>query len=188
LAASGAQVTAVDLSANRLKRLAGNLDRLKLDAHLVRADILEWQPDEPFDAVLLDAPCSATGTIRRHPDIACLKSPEDIATLAALQARMLARAADWVKPGGQLVYCTCSLEPEEGEYQAAALVAGRSDYTIEPVRAEEIGGLEEAVNSDSCLRTLPFMNFETTSAETGQDHDGSKGMDGFFAARFRRSG
>lgn len=186
LAATGAQVTAVDLSANRLKRLAGNLSRLKLNAQSVCADILDWQPDDPFDAVLLDAPCSATGTIRRHPDIACLKSAEDIATLAALQARMLARAADWVKPGGLLIYCTCSLEPEEGEYQAAAFLAGRSDYTIDPIAANEIGGLDEAVNTDSFLRTLPCMNFETASPEAGRNVDESGGMDGFFAARFRR--
>ena len=184
LAAGGAQVTAVDLSANRLKRLAGNFARLMLTIGIVRADILDWQPEEPFDAVLLDAPCSATGTIRRHPDIACLKSEADIATLAALQARMLARTADWVKPGGQLVYCTCSLEPAEGEYQAAAFLAARSDYRIEPVRADEIGGLEVAINPDGYLRTLPHMVFGGATSEAGLH----AGMDGFFAARFRRAG
>jgi 16S rRNA (cytosine967-C5)-methyltransferase len=184
LAAGGAEVTAVDLSNNRLKRLAGNLGRLKMNAVLVRADILDWQPDGMFDAVLLDAPCSATGTIRRHPDIACLKSESDIVTLAALQARMLERAADWVKPGGQLVYCTCSLEPEEGEYQAAAFLAARSDYRVDPVRADEIGGLTAALNQDGYLRTLPHMAFDHAPSDTGP----YAGMDGFFAARFRRAG
>lgn len=183
LAASGARVTAVDLSANRLKRLSGNLGRLNLEAELVRADILDWQPDEPFDAVLLDAPCTATGTIRRHPDIACLKSEDDIATLAALQARMLERAAAWVKEGGQLVYCTCSLEPEEGEYQAARFAEAHPDFSIEPVSADEIGGLGQAVTADGFLRTLPHMSADGSSAETTP----ATGMDGFFAARFRRA-
>ena len=119
LAAAGAEVTAVDISASRLKRVDENLRRLGLTARVETADILKWAPGEKFDAVLLDAPCSATGTIRRHPDIPWLKQPQDIATLAALQSRMLDRAAELVKPGGTLVYCTCSLEPEEGEAQVA---------------------------------------------------------------------
>ncbi len=186
LAATGADVTAVDLSANRLKRLTGNLARLKLTARTVCADIFNWLPDEGsdgglFDAVLLDAPCTATGTIRRHPDIAWLKSEADIETLAGLQARLLGHVADRVRPGGQLIFCTCSLEPEEGEYQAAAFVNERPDFQIEPVRPDEIGGLAPAITADGCLRTLPHMAFPGSA-----DGEPITGMDGFFAARFRR--
>lgn len=182
LAATGSSVTVVDLSANRLKRLSANFARLGLEAETVAADILEWQPDEPYDAVLLDAPCTATGTIRRHPDIACLKTEADIATLSDLQARMLDRVAAWVRPGGQLVYCTCSLEPEEGEQRAAAFLQAHDRFSVEPVRPEEIGGLAGAVNPDGHLRTLPFMTFGTPA----EDEPAMAGMDGFFAARFRR--
>ena len=115
LAARGAQVTAVDISGPRLRRLQENLARLNLKAETVQANVTEWTPPEPFDAVLLDAPCSATGTIRRNPDIPYLKSEADITALAAVQARLLKRALNLLKPGGQLVYATCSLEPEEGE-------------------------------------------------------------------------
>jgi len=180
LAASGAEVTAVDLSANRLKRLSTNLQRLKLTARTVSADILDWQPEQMFDAVLLDAPCSATGTIRRHPDIAWLKTQADIETLSGLQARMLGRAANWVKPGGQLVFCTCSLEPEEGEFQVPAFLDANPGFEIEPVSAAEIGGLGDAINDRSCLRTLPSLAFD------GAGPEAIAGMDGFFAARFRR--
>ncbi|MCR6659894.1 MAG: RsmB/NOP family class I SAM-dependent RNA methyltransferase [Asticcacaulis sp.] len=116
-AAAGAHVTAVDISPARLERLASNLARLGLHAEIVVADLAGWQPEALFDAVLLDAPCSATGTIRRHPDVVRLKGPDDIAALANPQASLLLRAAGWVAPGGTLVYCTCSLEPEEGELQ-----------------------------------------------------------------------
>ncbi len=180
LASTGADVTAIDLSANRLKRLSANLQRLKLTARTVKADILDWQPQQTFDAVLLDAPCSATGTIRRHPDIPWLKSMADIEALAMLQTRMLDRAADWVRPGGQLVYCTCSLEPEEGEYQVPAFLKARPEFELNPVTAGEIGGLGSAVNASGCLRTLPVMAFEGAAAGP------AVGMDGFFAARFRR--
>ncbi len=117
LAAAGADVTAVDLSAARLERLKSNLERLHLTATLVEADAASWAPGRTFDAVLLDAPCTATGTIRRHPDILRLKRPQDIAALADIQARLLENAARLVAPGGTLVYCTCSLEPEEGPRQ-----------------------------------------------------------------------
>src|SRR5690606_428240 len=117
LANLGAQVFALDHSAMRLKRLDANMQRLGLAERVttVQADILDWKPAQEFDAVLLDAPCSATGTIRRHPDLMHLKSEADIARLVKLQARLLAAAAAMVAPGGTLVYCTCSLEPEEGE-------------------------------------------------------------------------
>ena len=119
LLASGARVTAVDGSGARLKRLKQNLERLKMNAEIVEADIMSWAPGKLFDAVLLDAPCSATGTIRRHPDLLHTKSEQDIERLAGLQADLLRQAAGLVRPGGRLVYCTCSLEAEEGEVQIA---------------------------------------------------------------------
>ena len=127
LAQAGALVTAVDSSARRLERLKANLARLKLDAETVAADLLDWQPENRFDAVLLDAPCSATGTIRRHPDIPYLKQPSDVAELAVLQEKMLGKALDMLAPGGVLVYCTCSLEPSEGPAQIAKLMMARKD-------------------------------------------------------------
>ncbi|WP_343039183.1 RsmB/NOP family class I SAM-dependent RNA methyltransferase [Propylenella binzhouense] len=176
LAAAGALVTAVDLSPGRLRRLAGNLARLRLDAELVAADLLAWEPERTFDAVLLDAPCSATGTIRRHPDIPWLKSPADMVSLADLQARMLARAARFVAPGGRLVYCTCSLEPEEGERQADRFLEANPGFRLEPATADEVGGMAHFLSPAGTLRTLPSMNFGESSP--------AGGLDGFFAARF----
>ena len=121
LAAGGAAVTAVDRSAKRFERLTGNLTRLNLAAETVTADATQWQPSAPADAVLLDAPCSATGTIRRHPDVAWLKTPEDMAKLVDLQARLLRAAVAMTRSGGTLIYCTCSLQPEEGPQQIARL-------------------------------------------------------------------
>jgi 16S rRNA (cytosine967-C5)-methyltransferase len=186
LAVAGAMVTAVDHSPNRLKRLAGNLARLKLQANLEAADILSWVPAQQFDAVLLDAPCSATGTIRRHPDIAWLKRPADITNLAALQARMLDRAASWVRPGGRLVYCTCSLEPEEGEMQVAPFLCRNPGFTLEPLTSGEFVGMDHLITADGTLRTLPAHGFgsDQASPDIGPI---SRGMDGFFAARFRRA-
>ena len=177
LAAAGAAVTALDISANRLKRLSANLARLHLTAETVAADLFAWQPAEPFDAILLDAPCSATGTVRRHPDVAWLKTPEDIAALADVQARMIDRAASLLKPGGTLVYCTCSLEPEEGEDQLAGALA-RNGLTLKPVAAEEIGGLAAAITPAGTVRTLPCH-------PAGSDV--SPGMDGFFVMRLERA-
>jgi 16S rRNA (cytosine967-C5)-methyltransferase len=168
LAAYGAHVTAVDISAPRLRRLQENLARLNLKAETVQANASEWTPPERFDAVLLDAPCSATGTIRRNPDIAYLKSEADIAALAAVQKKLLNHALGLLTPGGRLVYATCSLEPEEGEEQIQALLAERSDVALQPIQADEICLPPEALTSHGMLRTLPF-------------HTG--GMDGFFAAR-----
>lgn len=180
LAMAGARVTAVDVSAERLKRLTQNVARLKLDGvETVTADLTAWSPEQPFDAVLLDAPCSATGTIRRHPDVVQLKGPDDIAGLAELQARLLDRAADWVGPGGTLVYCTCSLEAEEGEGQVEAFLARRHDYRREPVRSEEIGGLVECITPAGDLRTLP--------CHLAMPDPALSGMDGFYAARLVRT-
>jgi 16S rRNA (cytosine967-C5)-methyltransferase len=179
LAAAGAAVTSVDLAESRLRRLGANLRRLRLRAQLVPADILGWEPGRTFDAVLLDAPCSATGTIRRHPDVQWLKRPQDIASLAELQGRMLDRAARLVAPGGLLVFCTCSLEPEEGEAQIAPFLARYPDFSLAPVSAPELAGAAHLIGQSGTLRTLPSYAF-------GPD-EATRGMDGFFAARFRRA-
>lgn len=178
LAAAGAKVTAVDIDATRLDTVAANLARLHLSADLVAADATTWAPDERFDAVLIDAPCSATGTIRRHPDIPWLRSPDRMAALVPAQARLLDRAAALLRQGGRLVYATCSLEPEEGEHQAAAFLERNAEFTRVPVSAAEIGGLGEAINSDGDLRTLP--------CHLRLDEDRNSGLDGFFAAKFER--
>ncbi|MBN8993979.1 MAG: methyltransferase domain-containing protein [Rhizobiales bacterium] len=178
LAASGASVTALDVSAARLKRLSANLARLGLSAETVAADLLTWDPPEAFDAVLLDAPCTATGTIRRHPDISFLKRPEDIVALAATQARMADKAVALLKPGGTLVFCTCSLEPEEGEEQLARLLH-RHNLQIVPVAAAEVGGLGELVTPAGAVRTLPSQLPDPAEPRLG-------GLDGFFIARLRK--
>jgi 16S rRNA (cytosine967-C5)-methyltransferase len=179
LAVAGASVTAVDISAARMRRVKENLERLGLQAECVTADVLAWQPEAPFDAVLLDAPCSATGTIRRHPDILHVRQSRGFDKLVDLQARLLARAADLVRPGGYLVYCSCSLEPEEGEAQISRFLAARADFQRQPVTAGEIGGLTEAITPDGDLRTLPCHRFPGDEAGAG--------LDGFFAARLRRT-
>src|SRR5262249_52549155 len=135
LAQAGARVTAVDRSPGRIARLRENLLRLGLSIETVATDALEWQGG-PFDAVLIDAPCSATGTIRRHPDVPWLKSEADMAVLMSLQTRLLDRAADLLKPGGRLVYCVCSLEPEEGERQVDALLARETRLERAPISAD----------------------------------------------------
>jgi 16S rRNA (cytosine967-C5)-methyltransferase len=171
LAAAGGQVTAVDIAGARLKTVAENLQRTGLAAETVKADILEWTPEEKADAILLDAPCSATGTIRRHPDILRTRTEGDIATLAKLQAEMIDKAAGLLKNGGLLVYATCSLQPEEGERQIEAALARHPRLKRVPVEASEIGGLAEAITRAGDFRTLPSI-----WAARG-------GMDGFFAAR-----
>ncbi len=167
LAAAGASVTAVDRDETRMARLSENLERLKLAAATVTADLLGYRPDEPFDAVLLDAPCTATGTVRRHPDIPWQRRPADVGQLADLQAALLDQAISLTKPGGTIVYATCSLEPEEGERQAERALAGGRVERL-PIRAEEIGGLADCLTPQGELRTLPCRS-------PGADG----GMDGF---------
>jgi 16S rRNA (cytosine967-C5)-methyltransferase len=177
LASAGASVTAIDISRSRVARLRSNLSRLKLDAETVVADILDWMPAEAFDAVLLDAPCSSTGTIRRHPDIALLKRPEDIASLATLQERMIDRAVAMLKPGGILVYCTCSLEPEEGETQFERALS-RHGLVPLPIDPAEVGGLAEIITAKGTIRTLPSHLPHTSPRLSG--------LDGFFIGRCRK--
>lgn len=174
LAAAGARVVAVDRSGPRLDRLRTNLSRLGLSAETVEADALAWEPGRKFDRVLLDAPCTATGTIRRHPDVQHIKTESDVARMALVQSRLLARAVDLLAPGGMLVYVVCSLEPQEGPGQAAVVLADVGGLSRRPVSADEIGGLAEAVTPDGDLRTLPCH-----LSDQG-------GLDGFYAARLVR--
>lgn len=174
LASAGWRVTAVDVSQSRLARLADNLARTRLEAEVVTADVLDWAPPAPVDAVLLDAPCSATGIFRRHPDVLHRVRPSLIAEMAALQAKLFARAADWVRPGGRLVFATCSLEPAEGERQLERFLAARADYAIDPILPEELPG-QIAPHQRGWLRTLPGM-----LADAG-------GCDGFFMVRLTRT-
>lgn len=175
LAAAGARVLAIDSAGPRLKITAENLQRTKLSAETIKADILTWTPPLLADAILLDAPCTATGTIRRHPDILWSKREEEIDALAAIQAKMIDRSVAALKPGGVLVYATCSLQPEEGERQIDAALARHGDMARMPLTRDDVPGLPEAITSAGDLRTLPSMR-----AETG-------GMDGFFAARLVRA-
>jgi 16S rRNA (cytosine967-C5)-methyltransferase len=173
LAASGAAVTAVERDANRMRRLEENLRRWRLAAELVQADAATWQPTDVFDAVLLDAPCSATGTIRRHPDVLRLKRPQDVRALAQAQDRLLAAAPRLLRPGGRLIYVVCSLQPDEGPQRVAAALA-RGYWRLDPFTPAELANLPEARTEEGFLRTHPGM-----WAERG-------GMDGFFAARLMR--
>ncbi len=174
LAAAGAQVTALDISAARVGRLKENLTRLGLSGDSIVADARDWRPAQPFEAVLLDAPCSATGTLRRHPDIAHLKGAKEVAKLTALQDRLLANAQHMVAPGGLLVYATCSLQPEEGAARIEAFLAGGAPFERVPLSDAEIGGLSKAITPQGDLRTLPCQ-----LGEAG-------GLDGFYACRLRR--
>src|SRR5947209_1332399 len=177
LSAAGARVTAVDRSANRLTRVRDNLMRLGLRADMIAADATEWQGG-PFDAVLVDAPCSSTGTIRRHPDVGWLKSETDLAQLMGLQGRLLDRAVALTKPGGTLVYCVCSLEPEEGEQQIEALLAREPSLRRKPIQPGEIPGIAEFLSRNGDLRTLP--------SHWADPDPRMSGLDGFFAARLER--
>ncbi|MGO8925183.1 MAG: RsmB/NOP family class I SAM-dependent RNA methyltransferase [Xanthobacteraceae bacterium] len=174
LALAGASVTAVDRARARLQRLRDNLARLALKAEIVAADVEEWSA-EPFDAVLLDAPCSATGTIRRHPDVPWLKDANDIVKLSALQRRLLDRALALTKPGGTLVYCTCSLELDENEAIVADLLARAPKARRAPIAAAEVFGCAEFISKDGDLRTLPCHFADSDSRFAG--------IDGFYAAR-----
>ncbi|HXL99250.1 MAG TPA: transcription antitermination factor NusB [Rhizomicrobium sp.] len=174
LAASGAQVIAVEREPARMARLKENLDRLQLPAALVEANALDYQPDAPAPFVLLDAPCSATGTIRRHPELPWIKSAADINTCVATAAELLDAAAAMVAPGGLLVFAVCSLEPEEGAEQIADFLSRGESFARVPVAESELFGLKELISPAGDLRTLPCH-----LAEQG-------GMDGFYAARLRR--
>jgi 16S rRNA (cytosine967-C5)-methyltransferase len=182
LVQGGARVTAIDRSPGRVARLRDNLARLSLDAKTVVADAAEWQGEvnaEGFDGVLVDAPCASTGTIRRHPDVAWLKQEADIGALAALQKRLLQKAVALLRPGGILVYCTCSLEPEEGEQAIAELLASEAGMRRVPIDAAEVAGLTEIVTPDGDLRTLP--------CHLPHDDPRLGGLDGFYAARLAKS-
>jgi 16S rRNA (cytosine967-C5)-methyltransferase len=174
LALGGAIVTAVDRAPVRLDRLRQNLARLRLHAEIVLDNIEEWKA-EPFDAVLLDAPCSSTGTIRRHPDVVWRKSADDIVKLSAFQRRLLDRAVALVKPGGTLVYCTCSLEPEENEELVADLLAREPRLRRAPIGSADVFGCAEFISKDGDLRTLP-CHFPHSDSRLA-------GIDGFYAAR-----
>jgi 16S rRNA (cytosine967-C5)-methyltransferase len=172
LAAAGADVTALDISGPRMARVAENLARTGLAATCITADALDWQPDQPFDAILLDAPCSATGTIRRHPDLPFVKDGSEIAGLVALQTALLDRALGWLKPGGRLVFVTCSLLPDEGEVQLTATLARHPGLSV--LRPTLPGLSPDWITPDGGLRLRP-------------DYWADKGgMDGFFMACLRR--
>ena len=175
LSAAGFTVTALDNSARRMDRLMANLERTQLNAERVNADVMDWKPAQLFDAILLDAPCSATGTMRRHPDVLQRIDLKAINNLAAIQSAMLDRAAQWLKPGGTLVFATCSLEPHEGEAQAEAFLARQPEYTTLAATADELPAGVVA-NAHGHVRTMPPM-----LADQG-------GLDGFFVARFLRAG
>lgn len=182
LAAAGAQVTALDRSARRLRRVQENLNRLQLTATVQDANAVDWRPEHLVDAVLLDAPCSATGTLRRHPDVARLKRSDDLASLIGVQSALLASAVEMVKVGGMVIYCTCSLQRSEGEDQIAHALAAGLPYERVPLTVAELQSVlglsaEDAagmLTAEGDLRTLPCH-----WSERG-------GLDGFFAARLRR--
>jgi len=177
---AGARVTAVDTSNNRLARLAQNLDRLGLTADLVQTDLLDYRPAQLFDAVLLDAPCSSTGTVRRHPDVPWTKTMADVEKLADLQRRLLAHAVTLVRPGGRIVFSNCSLDPIEGEELYRNFLAGNPGVAADPIRHGEFADLDPFLTAEGTLRTTP--------ADMVLESPGISGLDGFFAARMRRTG
>src|SRR4051794_6567135 len=178
---AGARVTAVDRSPARMTRIRDNLSRLALEAKTVVADAADWQAGDSdgFDGILIDAPCTSTGTIRRHPDVAWLRQQSDIAALAGLQKRLLEHAVALLRPGGILVYCTCSLEPEEGEQVVAALLASDSAMRRRPIQPDEVAGLQQILTVEGDLRTLP-SHLPHQDPRLG-------GLDGFYAARLVKS-
>jgi 16S rRNA (cytosine967-C5)-methyltransferase len=171
LATAGARVTAVDRSSRRLERLVANFGRLGLEVEAVGADALTWRPPHPVEAVLLDAPCSTTGAIRRHPDVPHLKLPEDVTRLSVVQENLLRAAIDMLRPGGTLIYCTCSLEPEEGAERVEALLCAGAPVTRREIEPNELGVQPGWITQEGDLRTLPchFGEYD--------------GVDGFFCAR-----
>lgn len=176
LAASGAKVSAIEMSKERMNVLKSNLNRLKLPAECINIDASIYSPEFTVDAILLDAPCSATGTIRRHPDVAWHKKPEDVERLTEIQYKLLDHALDILKEGGVLVYSVCSLQPEEGERQLTRILSARSDIEPVPVKPDMVGGLKECITARGEIRTLPLH-----LAEIG-------GMDGFYAVVLAKKG
>jgi 16S rRNA (cytosine967-C5)-methyltransferase len=176
---AGARVTAIDRSPARMTRLRDNLARLSLQAETIVVDAAEWQGSQDFDGVLVDAPCTSTGTIRRHPDVTWLRQEADIGALTAVQQRLLRKAVSLLRPGGTLVYCTCSLEPEEGEQAIAALLAAEASMRRMTIEASEVSGLAELLTPQGDLRTLP-CHLPNQDPRLG-------GLDGFYAARLVKS-
>lgn len=175
---AGGRVTALELSANRAKRLAGNLARLNLEAEIVVCDLMDYAPEELFDAVLLDAPCSSTGTVRRHPDVPWTKGPQDVTKLAGVQARMLTQAVKLLKPGGILVFSNCSLDPEEGEALYAAFLADHPEIAPLPMTPSELPFAATFLTDHGAIRTTPDGLDMGAPAVSG--------LDGFYAARMQR--
>ncbi len=174
---AGYDVTALDISRPRLNRLGQNLERLKMSAQLVEADILEWEPQSQFDAVLLDAPCSSTGTIRRHPDVMWVRDRNEVTELAELQFRLIKKAMDFVRTDGVFVFSNCSLFKQEGENLLARCQSELEALSLDPIYPEEIGGLSDSVNGQGAVRTLLHHSFNEENPKLG-------GLDGFFACRF----
>lgn len=174
----GAEVTALDISRSRLDRLEENLRRLNMTAEIIEADILNWEPETQFDAVLIDAPCSSTGTLRRHPDVMWTKSAQDIRELAKLQFDLVMKAKSFVKSGGTLVFANCSMFKEEGEDNLVKLIEQAPDLEFKPLSTDEYPFLETMVNGQGAVRSLPFH-----LPDTPENHGG---MDGFFACRFEK--
>jgi 16S rRNA (cytosine967-C5)-methyltransferase len=182
LVQAGARVTSIDRSPSRMARLRDNMARLTLESQTVVADAADWlgqNSNADFDGILIDAPCTSTGTIRRHPDVSWLRQEVDIAALAAQQKRLLQKAVAVLKPGGILVYCTCSLEPEEGEQAISALLATEPAMRRVPIAAGEVAGLTEILTAEGDLRTLP--------CHLPHDDPRLGGLDGFYAARLVKS-
>jgi 16S rRNA (cytosine967-C5)-methyltransferase len=187
LAVAGARVVAVDINCKRLLRLRENLSRLSLAAEVVHADATTWSPERTFDAIVLDAPCTGTGTLRRHPDILRLRRLEDVGRMARLQQAMLGNAARLVRPGGLLIYSTCSLEPEEGEQQIAAFLALEPNFERAALTAGEIRAEPEWINAAGDVRTFPFHSVSQSAQQRpAADPAVLAGLDGFFIARLRR--
>ncbi|MFK7902458.1 MAG: RsmB/NOP family class I SAM-dependent RNA methyltransferase [Nitratireductor sp.] len=177
LAASGANVTAIDISEKRLELLKQNLERTGLNAKTIAGDILDLEIENTYDAILLDAPCSATGTGRRHPDVLWNKTPQSIEQLVSLQRKLIEKAASMLKENGVLIYANCSLLKDEGENLIAKLAI--ENLSLDPIQKTELSGIEECVNGQGVVRTLPhFLSIETNPLHSG--------MDGFFIARFKK--
>jgi 16S rRNA (cytosine967-C5)-methyltransferase len=177
---AGADVTAFDISRSRLKRLRANFERLDLEAEVIEADITAYEPKALFDAVLLDAPCSSTGTVRRHPDVLWTKSPEEIEKLAGVQLRLLGAAVRLVKPGGLITFSNCSLDPSEGENLIDQALRNHPELELEPIEADAVPALAPFISSRGMVRTTP--------ADLPHEDPALAGMDGFFAARLRLRG